>query len=487
MISTTLEEIGISPDELFEFLQNKRDPLLVFDLRPKDSFVAGHIDGSVHAVCDTHAKDAILPRIPKSTKMVLVCDDGTISGETAQMIKSYGFNDTYFLQGGIKNWDKDLVIKKEVDSIISAEDLWHELNFKDERNSNLLIDVREPNEFSEFKIPGSINIPLQDLFKSEVVAKIPKDKKIVTICPQGNRSMVAVFALARNGIEAKSLFGGLGAWWQVLSAKEIARSDKVKIIQVRKVGKGCLSYIISSNGEALVIDTVYPVEKYIEIARESGLKIRKVIDTHQHADHISAAKELARISGADLLMSAYEQYDFASRRLKDGDKIQIGSSEVKAIHTPGHTSGSLSYLLDDRYLFSGDVLFANGIGRPDLRDKAREFAGELYDTLQQLLNLPTNVMVLPAHHAEDNEEEEEEEVVNSANSLYTTIGKAKGFPLLQPKKKEEFVNTVVKTALPRPMNYERILQINKSAVPQKDSEIPELEMGPNRCAINNAS
>lgn len=464
------EKNAISADELSGFLQNKTDPLLVFDLRPRDDFTASHIDGSVHAVCDARAKETIMPKIPKSARIVLVCEDGTISGQTAQMMESYGFN-THFLQGGIKNWDKELV-KKNVDSIVSTEELWQYLN---QKNDVVLVDVREPDEFSDFRIPGSVNIPLLNLFKPEVAAELPKDKKIVTVCPHGNRSMVAVFALARNGIEAKGLFGGLAAWGQVLAANEIAK-DNAQIIQVRKVGKGCLSYIVGSNGEALVIDPVYPTEKYIEIARERGLKITKVMDTHQHADHVSAARELARISGAELFMSGYEQYDFESSRLRDGDKIQIGRSEVRAIHTPGHTAGSLSYLLDGKYLFTGDVLFADGIGRPDLRDRAREFAGNLYSTLQGLLRLPADVVVLPAHHGEE---------ADYANSVSTTIGEAKGFPILQLQEKE-FTNRVVRTVLPRPMNYEKIIQINKSAVPVKYSEIPDLEMGPNRCAINAA-
>lgn len=467
-MNTTLEKISISADDLSKFLQNKTEPLLVFDLRPREDFVEGHINGSVHAVCDARAKETIMPKIPKDAKIVLVCEDGSVSGPTAEMMQSYGFN-AYFLQGGVRGWDKGLA-KKNVESIVSAEELWQDMQKKREI---ILVDVREPDEFSDFRIPGSMNIPLVNLFKPDVVATLPKDKKIVTVCPHGNRSMVAAFALARNGIEARGLFGGLAAWGQLLSAKEIA-GDRARIIQVRKVGKGCLSYMIGSDGEALVIDPVYPAEKYVELARENGLKITKVMDTHQHADHVSAAKELARIAGAELFMSGYENYDFQSSRLVDGNTITIGRSEVRAIHTPGHTSGSLSYMLDGRYLFTGDILFADGIGRPDLRDKAKEFAGELYNTLQSLLRLPAYVTVLPAHHAEE---------TDASKGVSATIDQAKRFPILQMQQ-NEFINKVVGTVMPRPMNYEKIIQLNKAGGPLKNSEIPDLEMGPNRCAIN---
>jgi glyoxylase-like metal-dependent hydrolase (beta-lactamase superfamily II)/rhodanese-related sulfurtransferase len=468
-------KISIDSSELSGLLDSKTVPLLVFDLRSREDFASSHIEGSVHAVCDARAKETIMPKIPKDAQIVLICDDGSVSAPTAEMMRSYGFN-TRFLQGGIKTWDRNFV-SGNVDSIVSAEELWQDLN----RNKEgiMIIDVREPDEFLDFRIVGSTNIPLTDLFKPEIVARLPKEKKIVTVCPHGNRSMVAVFALARNGIKARGLFGGLAAWGQVLSSKVVVGSGgdsgaDPEIIQVRKVGKGCLSYIIGSDGEALVVDPVYPAEKYIELTRERDLKITKVVDTHQHADHVSAAKELARIAGAELLMSGYEQYDFGSIRLAANDRIPIGRSEIRAIYTPGHTAGSLSYLLNEKYLFTGDILFADGIGRPDLRDKASEFAHDLYDTLRHLLNLPSSVVVLPAHHGEG---------IDVESGVFTTIENARKFPILQLSEKE-FVDRVTQTVIPRPMNYEKIIQLNKLAVQVRSNDIPDLEMGPNRCAIS---
>lgn len=476
-MTTELEKnkISIDANELSELLQSKTVPLLVFDLRPREDFASAHIDGSVHAVCDARAKETIMPKIPKDAKIVLVCHDGSISAPTAEMMKSYGFN-TSFLQGGIKTWNRNF-IRGNVDSIISAEDLWQQLS-QDKEKDVMILDVREPDEFSDFRIVGSTNIPLTDLFKPEIVTRLPKDKKIVTVCPHGNRSMVAVFALARNGIEAKGLYGGLAAWGQVLSSKVIVDGGESaagpQVIQVRKVGKGCLSYIIESNGEAVVIDPVYPAERYVELARDRGLKITKVMDTHQHADHVSAAKELARIAGAELLMSGYEQYDFESRRLAEDDRIPIGRSEIRTIHTPGHTAGSLSYLLDEKYLFTGDILFADGIGRPDLRDKANEFAFDLFGTMQWLISLPSNIVVLPGHHGEG---------IDATRGVSTTIENARKFPILQLSEKE-FVDKVTRTVLPRPMNYEKIIHLNKLAGQIRKNDISDLEMGPNRCAIS---
>src|SRR5690242_4459915 len=120
-----VNKTSIDSNELSNLLQSRTVPLLVFDLRPKEDFASAHIDGSVHAVCDAHAKETIMPKIPKDAKIVLVCDDGSVSGPTAEMMRSYGFN-TSFLQGGIKTWNRNFV-RGNTDSMIPAEELWQQL------------------------------------------------------------------------------------------------------------------------------------------------------------------------------------------------------------------------------------------------------------------------------------------------------------------------------------------------------------------------
>ncbi len=466
-----LEKLAVAPEELSSDLEGGR-PLLVFDLRLKENFARGHVKGSVHAVCDSRAKETIMPKIPRGVRIVLIDEDGSVSSQTAGMMASYGL-DAHFLRGGIKSWAGDLV-SRDVHMTITPEELWRRM----ENNEDLvLVDVRQPEEFSDFAIPGSINIPLGDLFNNESLDKIPRGRQVVTVCPHGNRSMVAAFALARNGTEALSLSGGLAGWGQVLSPKTLAR-DGATVLQVEKVGKGCLSYVIGSGGEALVVDPVYPAEKYIEIARGKGLEITKVIDTHQHADHVSAARDLAGLAGAALYMSRYEQYDFESSRIGDGDVIPVGESSVRAVHTPGHTPGSLSLLLDEKYLFTGDVLFVDGIGRPDLRDRAREFAASLYDTLHgKLLVLPGDTRILPAHRGE--------QVPRGRGPYHSTIRAAREMEIFRLPR-DAFVEKVAGMALPRPMNYEKIIGINRSRARVPVPEVADLEIGPNRCAIATA-
>lgn len=465
-LNSSLNELSITPKELHDSLQ-KNEPLLLFDLRLREQYDKGHIKGAVHAVCDTRAKETIMPKIPKSVKIVLVDEDGSMSAETAKMMKSFGL-DTHYLKGGIKNWDKELVTESFVSSI-EPVDLLEKL----QTEKIFLLDVRDPDEFNEFKIPGSVNIPLQDVFKPENISRIPKDKRVVTICPHGNRAMVATFALARNGIKSEPLLGGLTGWSQVLN--DVKATENPDIFQVEKVGKGCLSYILTSNGEAIVIDPLYPSQKYQEIAQKEGFRITKVINTHQHADHISSARSLSQENNSKWYESGLEKWDLSANFLKDGDVISFGKSKLRVIHTPGHTPGSLSYVVDEKYVFTGDILFVESIGRPDLRDKAEEFAGDLYDSLHnKLLKLPPKTVVFPAHHGES---------VKPQNGIFSiAIEDAKKHEILKLSR-AEFVKELVSITLPRPMNYQKIIQINKGTEPLVASEIPDLELGPNRCSV----
>lgn len=461
------DQFVITADTLYDSLQ-KDEQLLVFDLRLLESYESKHIKGSVHAVCDAKAKETIMPNIPKNVKIILVDDDCKTASETSAMMRSFGL-DAYFLQGGMKQWDKETV-SGSPQSSIKPDELWKMM----QNHEVFLLDVRDANEFSDFQIPQSVNIPLKDLFEQQNISKIPRDQEIITICPRGNRAMVATFALAKNGINSKALQGGLAGWSQVLSATKAAENPPV--IQVEKIGKGCLSHVVISKGEAIVIDPLFPIEKYHDIAKQHDARITKIFDTHQHADHLSAAWKLAEHTGAVLYESSLEQWDRNEATfLDDKQEVFFGKSKLRVIHTPGHTPGSLCYVVDNKYVFTGDILFVESIGRPDLRDNAEEFALNLFDSLHnKLLKLESNTVVFPTHHGQS---------VKPTNGIYTTtIDKAKQHNVLKLSK-EEFVKQTVDVTVPRPMNYRKIIQINKGSIPLVTTEIPDLELGPNRCSI----
>ena len=460
------QNLAMSAKQLNEEL-SQQNPLLLFDIRIREKFEESHVEGSVHAVCDAQSKEKIMPKIPKNAKIVLISEPEEHSKEVALMMKSFGL-DSYYLDGGFSSWNGKIA-KGPIGKTISSDELVQKLD------SVYLLDVRNKDEFSEFQISGSVNIPLEELFDEKTISNLPRDKQIVTICPHGNRAMIASFALARAGINSHVLENGLVGWNQVLKPVTVV-NEPIKIIQVQKIGKGCLSHIVVSENKATVIDPLYPFEKYIEISKQLGFQITNVIDTHQHADHVSSARDLVKVTGSKLYLSKYEGYDYDANFIGDADEILFGKTKLRVIHTPGHTPGSLSYVIDEKYVFTGDILFVESIGRPDLRDNAEEFTQDLYDTLHnKLLRLSDQTIVFPTHHGQDIES------VNDA--FYSTIGKSKNLPWVDISK-EKFIKKVVSITKPRPMNYRKIITINKGELELIHSDIPDLEIGPNRCAID---
>jgi glyoxylase-like metal-dependent hydrolase (beta-lactamase superfamily II) len=344
-------------------------------------------------------------------------------------------------------------------------------------------------------------MPLSKLLKQESLSAIPKNKKIVTICPRGYRSTIAKYVLERYGYNVSSLEGGLKAWsfsfeYATNEYNNMNESFKVKLVQFRRIGKGCISYLLDSDGESIVIDPVYPVNDYIQKALEIGTKISKVVDTHQHADHISAAKDLAKKTSAIYYQSSYENYFDnikGNRHIKDEDVIDVGKIKIKAIYTPGHTNGSISFLVhgiidknnnnndnnkNSKLLFTGDTLFINGIGRPDLRDNAKEFASMLYDTLHnKLFSLSKDVLVFPAHFDKD---------VQSQKIISSSLGEIekKGIGFLKLDR-QSFIDKISSMVIPMPSNFKEIIAINSGNKPSPTvDELFDLEIGPNRCNIS---
>ena len=423
-----------------------------------------------------------MPKLPKNIEIVLVSDDDEYSRQMAQMMFQIGLN-TRYLRGGINSWKWDLA-ESSSEGNISSVDLKKWLDQSGRDDALFMLDVREPDEFKDWNIEGSVNIPLSKLASSkESLRDLPRDKRIVTICPHGNRSTVAKYLLQRYGYNVGNLEGGLKSWSTSLedAYKEFRiGTGMVRLYQIRRIGKGCMSYILESDGDAAVIDPFYPVEYYLSKVSEIGAKITKVFDTHQHADHVSAAVELSEKTRSKLCLSGYEQYNQTSTPLYHGSVEKIGAVELNVIHTPGHTDGSLALLLqadDVSLLFTGDTLFVDRVGRPDLRDKSREFSEKLYDTLHhKIMTLPDNVLIFPAHI---------DKYIKAGEIISADLGWLKKNAKLLQLQKNDFVEKVSQT-MATPPNYRQIISTNrgKTPVPQTSADIFELEFGPNRCNVS---
>ncbi|MEK6853850.1 MAG: rhodanese-like domain-containing protein [Nanoarchaeota archaeon] len=265
------------------------------------------------------------------------------------------------------------------------------------KNEMLLIDVRTPGEYGSWRINEGINIPVDTLEDS--IRSIPKDKQVITICAHGIRSKAAAEFMRSKGYSAKSVLGGMAAWNSVYDTASVDIStNDARVVQVRRLGKGCIGYFVISKGEAAVIDPTAHLQEYINMAAKLNCRITKVFDTHQHADHVSGARTLANLAGAKVFLNPLDAYKFSGfQQIMDNDKILIGDAEIEALHTPGHTKGSTSFLINN-VLITGDTLFVDGVARPDLRDKSEEFAEDLFNTYHnKILSMNDSTNILPGH------------------------------------------------------------------------------------------
>ncbi|MBD1135248.1 MBL fold metallo-hydrolase [Pelagibacterales bacterium SAG-MED47] len=197
------------------------------------------------------------------------------------------------------------------------------------------------------------------------------------------------------------------------------------------------TYIIASaeGREALIIDPVLEnVEDYIKLLTELNLKLVKVIDTHIHADHVTGAGKLRDKTQCVIIMGEHTPTDAVEIKVKDEEIIKLDQLKIKALYTPGHTSDSFSFLMDN-YLFSGDTLLINGTGRTDFQNGNSKDA---YNSLfNRLLKLPDETLVYPAH--------------DYKGEKVSTIGKEKKFnPRLQVNNVEEYIEIMNNLNLKKP-------------------------------------
>ncbi len=206
-----------------------------------------------------------------------------------------------------------------------------------------MLDVRPAAEREEWAIPGSVHMDVYDELKKRNPHALdavvpPNDVPVVTVCGAGHVSQIAAEFLQRRGIETYSLAGGMRAWSLAWNTAELALPEsRAQIVQIRRVGKGCLSYMIGSMDQAAVIDAALQPDVYLDLAQRHGWNITAVLDTHIHADHLSRSRLLAECSGATLYLPAQKRVAYPFTALDDGATIQIGTAMLNALKTPGHT------------------------------------------------------------------------------------------------------------------------------------------------------
>jgi glyoxylase-like metal-dependent hydrolase (beta-lactamase superfamily II) len=350
-----------------------------------------------------------------------------------------------------------------------------------------VVDVRDEEAHREWRIPGSEHFPWPPKGEQgpDEVGGCPEfrgDDPVVFVCDRGRTSrQVAEEVRERYGVEARSLDGGMAAWSFAWNAAQVSDPDEdTTVVQLRRTGKGCLSYLVAAGGEALVIDPSLEAEVYQEAATNRDWTIEGVVETHIHADHVSRGRRLAEAADVPLYLPQQERARFPHRPLADGDRLRVGGARLDVVHTPGHTDESHAYLLEDRYLFTGDSLFLESVGRPDLEargddDAVRRHARRLFASLSRLGDLAPGVLVLPAHTSGP--------VAFDGVPVAATLAEVEDRVQELGLPEDEFVERLARATPPTPPNYERIVDLNEAGEWPEDA-LMDLEAGANRCAAN---
>jgi glyoxylase-like metal-dependent hydrolase (beta-lactamase superfamily II)/rhodanese-related sulfurtransferase len=248
-------------------------------------------------------------------------------------------------------------------------------------------------------------------------------------------------------------------------------------MKIEQIYTGCLAhgaYYIESNGEAAIVDPLSESDAYIKRAERDGAKVKYIFETHFHADFVSGHLDLARKTGAKIIYGQGAVADFMLHAAQDGEVFELGDIKIIALHTPGHTLESATFLLKDENgkdhcIFSGDTLFIGDVGRPDLAVSSKiskeDLAGMLYDSLHnKVMNLPDDVIVYPGHGAGSACGK------NMSDETIDTLGHQKkvNYALRPGLSREQFIAEVTAGQIPPPQYFFKNAMINKKGYESMD-------------------
>ena len=358
----------------------------------------------------------------------------------------------------------------------------------------VVLDVRNDEEWKDWKLEArrpltAVHVPYFDFIEDPALAmgKVPRGRELVALCAQGGSSAMIVHMLQERGIPSRNVKGGMAAYGQYLQPASVPlradEQDRFELWQFNRRGKGCLSYVIVSGAEAVVVDASRHVERYLEFVQARGARIVQVLETHIQADHVSGGPALAARAGAPYFASAGAGFEakLPITPLRDGQVLPLDGGatvEVRLLATPGHTPGSTSYLVGERYLLAGDTLFVSSVGRPDLGGHVVEWGKSLFHTLHgRMAALPDDTVVLPAHYAGVAEIGPDGIVAGRLGTLRRRV------PEMSIPTEDAFVEAVRAALTKPPDSYAGIIRVNLGQASPSEETITEWELGQNQCAV----
>jgi glyoxylase-like metal-dependent hydrolase (beta-lactamase superfamily II)/rhodanese-related sulfurtransferase len=373
-----------------------------------------------------------------------------------------------------------------------------------------VLDVRNRDEFEKLRIEGptvhAINLPYFEMLESggeddmvdavvasvrrDLADRLPKSAPVLAVCAKGETAKFVNQGLQRLGYTSATLAGGMKAWGEHYETQPIYEGPELKIYQISRTARGCLSYVLVSDRHAVVIDPLRHVHPYLNLARDAQCTIDSIIDTHGHADHISGATALSA-EGSRYFLHPYDAIHpidmlpatFSYEPIRAGQVFHFGKHELEAIHAPGHTLGMVALKLHDRYLFTGDTIFIHSVSRPDLGGKAEAWAPLHTRSLRRLLELPEQITVLPGHFSNMDE-------MDSDGRFQASLANLKrdneSLRVLQREDDAGFVKYLIESLPKFIPEYVEIKRVNCELASPSEEESATLETGKNVCALSQA-
>ena len=352
----------------------------------------------------------------------------------------------------------------------------------------LVLDVRNQTDYSRFQVESPylfdmLNVSYYDFMEIEddSVAKVPKGRAVRIICAKEGSAKYVGEILVKHGFEdVRYLTGGIKTWGNLLVPKPLHESEDYSFYQFIRPGKASCSYGLCSGQEMMLFDPSRNIDFYLDFAKSKNCKIIKTFETHLQADYIAGSRQIAEKSGAVFFGGAdFDGTKAGHKAVKDNEihTFSDGGPDVTVLFTPGHTPGSLTFIVDSTFMLSGDTVFIQSIGRPDLGGQVDQWAVLLFNTIKKVAKLDGSLLVLPAHYMDWNE-------ANKDLTFCLSLKKVKErnkevFSITEAK---DFIQYIKDNMREQPPEYALIRLANANTEQYEIDKLEELDLGKNECA-----
>jgi len=362
-------------------------------------------------------------------------------------------------------------------------------NWLTTRRDMVVLDVRNKVDFNRFKVESPYPFTMQNIsyfdfmeIEDECVARVARDKPVRIVCAKEGSAKFVAEILDRHGLQDVGyLAGGIKSWGNLLVPVLLNPGEAYQIYQFIRPGKASASYGLQNGDELMLFDPSRNTDFYLEFADKKNCRLIKTFETHLQADYIAGSRTLSEKTGAEFLANTN---DFAGAKidyipLQDGaiHNFSRPGPKVQCVFTPGHTPGSTSFVVDDRYMISGDTIFIQSIGRPDLGGQVEAWSEKLFMSLQNIRKYQDTMLVLPGHYMSWEE-------ANDHLAFVATLAETKTFnkEIFAIRDASTFLQFIKNNMREQPDEYAMIRRINANLEQVDDNKAEELDLGKNECA-----